>query len=148
LPVYNGGMDKPSRLLVLSDHPTLARVIEVNLRDRWGVISLVLLDEDGPLEIPPIPTEFSLIIIGLSAASGEPLVILSRASLTPYIRQIPILIVSDRSFQSQIDDLIWHLDYPFNSDELRQKVQSILSRGASIKSQNWLHSGAPEIPSP
>jgi hypothetical protein len=62
----------------------------------------------------------------MSSPTSEPVVALSRASLAGQIGQVPLLIISDRPFQSDPDDRIIHLDFPFDIDGLHDKVEKIL----------------------
>ena len=63
----------------------------------------------------------------MSSPASEPVVALTRASLTDCIGQVPILIISDRPLDPAPDAQIVHLDYPFDTGELHDKVKEILS---------------------
>jgi len=112
------------QILVVSDHPRLARAIKQNLHNRWPVTGLVL--ENFVARQPPTG-EWALIIVSLSSQVGEPLIALQRAGLTCCIEQIPILIVSERAFDAQPNDLIQHLDYPFTPETLGRAVEQLMA---------------------
>jgi len=120
-------------ILVICDHPRLARIIALNLEPFWKVGQLVVEEtaEVSPLQIP---LDLRLVILGLSSSEGEPLVTLHRAVSTPIAGKIPLLIVSDRAFVSRASELIWHLDYPFDSPALCLKVRDILSEATHDES--------------
>jgi hypothetical protein len=46
--------------------------------------------------------------------------------LTGRVGQVPLLIISDRPFDSVPEVRIFHLDFPFGVDGLRDKVKEIL----------------------
>jgi len=114
------------RVLVLSDNNGLSRAIELNLeRSNLAVVKLALdsLEQQGnQVEIG----DCDLIVVAMSSPTSEPVVALTRASLTGQIGQIPILIISDRPFRSEPGDQIIHLDFPFDIDRLHDKVKEVL----------------------
>jgi len=70
-----------------------------------------------------------LIVVAMrSSFASEPVVALARASLAQRIGQVPLLIISDRPFDSAPDVRIFHLGFPFGADELCAKVRDILHR--------------------
>jgi len=112
------------RILIVSDHPKLARAIELGLQPRRSVTWLAR--ESREAKLPPADG-WTAIIVSLSSAIGEPLAALQRAGLTPCIGHIPILIISERSFQAGPRDLVQHLDYPFTPEALRQAVDALMA---------------------
>jgi len=115
------------RVLVLSDNDGLSRAIELNL-DNHLELEIVKLSASS-LERRGSQVEngdFDLIVVAMSSPASEPVVALARASLADRIGQIPLLIVSDRPFESAPGDLIVHLDFPFDIDRLHDKVREIL----------------------
>ena len=116
------------QILIVSDHPRLARAIEQNLHNRWPVTGLVL--ENFVARQPPTG-DWALIIVSLSSQVGEPLIALQRAGLTGSIEKIPILIVSERAFDAQPHDLIQHLDYPFTPETLGRAVEQLMAAPAA-----------------
>jgi hypothetical protein len=69
----------------------------------------------------------------MNSPTSEPVVELAKASLTGRIRQVSLLIISDRPFQSDPDARIVHLDFPFDMDGLYDRVGEIL-RDAQMES--------------
>jgi hypothetical protein len=65
-------------------------------------------------------------IVAMSSHTSEPVVTLARASLAGSIGQIPLLIISDRPFDSAPDDRITHLDFPFDIERLCLTVREML----------------------
>lgn len=110
-------------IVVLSDNDKLARALQLNLCAHWPV-SLGRLADPA---LPVVPAgEFGLIILALSSPASEPIVALNRAALLKYIGSVPLLIISDRPFQPSPDQLIIHLDFPFQSGALVSRVQEIM----------------------
>jgi hypothetical protein len=131
-----GARSARKRVLVLSDNDGLSRAIELNLKhNHLEVIRLAL---SSPGQRCPEPVEgrgsqaevgdFDLIVVAMSSPTSEPVVALARASLAGRIGQVPLLIISDRPFHSDLDDQIIHLDFPFDIDGLHDKVKKILQR--------------------
>jgi len=131
------------RVLVLSDNDGLSRAIELNLeRSDLEVVKFALSSPRRQRCSEPASSrayqgiegqgsqnevgDFDLIVVAMSSPTSEPVVALSRASLTGQIGQVPLLIISDRPFQSDLDDQIIHLDFPFDIDRLHDKVEEIL----------------------
>lgn len=71
--------------------------------------------------------EFGLIVLAMSAPVGEPVVTLFDADLITEIGHIPLLIISEREFEANPDGQIYHLQFPFESDDLRHTVQQLLT---------------------
>ena len=121
-------------ILVLSDNDLLARAIELNLGKTWTVGVLLLTPESAVRRgsRAGVDRHADLIVVAMSSPASEPVVALSRASLGGRIGQVPILIISDRPFDSRSDDRIIHLDFPFDISRLRGKVAEILQVDSSI----------------
>ncbi|MDY6875020.1 MAG: hypothetical protein SWK90_02285 [Chloroflexota bacterium] len=114
-------------ILVLSDNDGLSRAIELNLSKRLGVEIARLTP--GSLKQRRRQTEngdFDLIVLAVSLPASEPVVALARASLADRIGRVPLLIISDRPFDSDPDDRITHLYFPFDIDRLHNKVRELL----------------------
>jgi hypothetical protein len=112
-------------VLVLCDSSVLYRVIESSLPDPFGVRierALANVPQDQPFE----PDHLAMVILALSSPTHEPLVVLSRANLVGLIGQVPLLIISDRPFRSHPAELIFHLDFPFRPEALRDRVREAL----------------------
>ena len=66
--------------------------------------------------------------VAMISPASEPVVALARASLADRIGRVPLQIVSDRPFDSEPDEQIIHLDFPFDIDRLHDKVKKVLLR--------------------
>ena len=117
------------RVLVLSDNDGLSRAIELNLNRHLEVVRLTL-SSPRQRESQAELGDFDMIVVAMSLPTSEPVVALARASLAGRIGQVPLLIISDRPFHSDLDDQIIHLDFPFDIDGLHDKVKEILQRGS------------------
>ena len=117
------------RVLVLSDNDGLSRAIELNLNIRLDVEVVTLAPSSleqrgGPAE----NGDPDLVVVAMSSPTSEPVVALTKASLTGWVGQVPLLIISDRPFRSDPEAQITHLDFPFDIDKLHDKVQELLQR--------------------
>ena len=111
------------RILILCDNHKLAKALELNLQDHWPVSQWAL--QASPQSTYPADS-FSLIILALSSPASEPVVALTRAALVQLVGLIPLLVISDRPFRASPEARITHLDFPFGSEALYNKVQEIL----------------------
>lgn len=113
------------KILVLSDNDKVTKVIRLTL--------------NGDIEVQvartaPRPQEQSgcddvdLIVVATSSHTSEPVVELARSALTGYIGRVPLLIISDRPFAPDPQDRITHLSFPFQVDELRDRVRELLKQ--------------------
>jgi DNA-binding response OmpR family regulator len=118
------------RVLVLSDSDLLFEVIEANLKQiclqvdgnqRPGKSDLQHQDSKQIRD-----DDCDLIIVALSSPYGEQVVTLFDAALTGQIGRVPLLIISERSFDASNKGKIFHLEFPFDARELRHKVQGLL----------------------
>ena len=111
-------------ILVLSDNDGLSRAIEVNLTKRFDaeIVRHDSLEDDRIMQ----NGDFDLIVVAMSSTASEPVVALAQASLAKRIGQTPMLIISDRPFDSEPHDRIVHLDFPFRIDRLCARVQEML----------------------
>ena len=139
--------DKPTgkSILVLSDNDLLARAIELNLAKTWTVRVLLLTPESAVRRGSRAGGDrhADLIVVAMRSPASEPVVALSRASLCGRIGQVPILIISDRPFDSHSDDQIIHLDFPFDINRLRGKVAEILQANSRISTPAQLQQERP-----
>jgi len=119
------------QVLVISDNDTLAQVIESSLRCGLKVQVKTLVMSSQQHRRYTNDEMFDLIVVAMSSPSNEPVIALARASLGGYIGQIPILIISDKSFQPDLGVQIAHLDFPFVIEKLNDKVSDILYELAS-----------------
>ena len=114
------------RVVVLSDNDGLARAIELSLSKRLGVKveKLGSLPKKGNRHSEV--GDCDLIVVATSSPTSEPVVALAKASLTERVGQVPLLIISDRPFDPDLDARIVHLDFPFSLGELHSAVQELL----------------------
>ncbi len=115
------------RVLILSDDSRLSKVMKVCLDSGLGVETIVLtpdsLRQQGGLDRN---SHCDLIVVATSSPVNKPVAMLARTSLTEQIGRIPLLIISNRSFDADPNGQIVHLDFPFDADTLRDKVKEIL----------------------
>ena len=117
------------RILILSDNAGLSRAIEVNLNNHLEVEVVRLATSILKRRRDQVENgRFDLIVVAMSSPASEPVVALARASLADRIGRVPLLIVSDRPFDSEPDEQIIHLDFPFDIDRLHDKVKQVLLR--------------------
>jgi hypothetical protein len=125
------------RVAVLSDSEMLFKAIEVNLNSRLKVnivrpVSDLVVRPDAEARID----EFDLIVVAISQSGSEPVVALSRASLARLISQVPLLIISEKPFESDPSDNIVHLDFPFKPNVLRDQVRKLLQDEPAIREES------------
>jgi hypothetical protein len=118
------------RILVLSDDDRLARAIEVNLNNptEMEVARLAPPVFEGRESRSGI-NDFDLLVVAASSPNCEPVVVLAQASVAERIGQVPLLIISDRSFYPDPGTMIAHLSFPFGAEELTDKVRELLLWG-------------------
>ena len=114
------------KLLVVCDNPEIAKAITAILGEQLEISALVLQPE-APIINLDTAFEFNLIVIALSEYASEPVVALARASLGYALCQIPLLIISDKFFESHVGTKIIHLDFPFTASQLEIRVDEILN---------------------
>ncbi len=117
--------DPKKKLLLLSDNRDLARAIESILDGQVQVWSFIV-EPRGSSESFVAPRHLDLIIMALSEDASEPVVALARASLGHMLNQVPMLIVSNKSFQPHTDAKIAYMEFPFAADQLQKRVGEIL----------------------
>ncbi len=112
------------RVLVLSDNDGLSRAIKLNLNSYLDVqvVNLAPSVQQHQSDVG----QCDLMIVAMSSSTSEPIVALTRASLTEHVGQVPLLIISDRPFRYEPEDHIAHLEFPFEIDTLRRKVKEML----------------------
>lgn len=116
-------------ILLIGDNGFLLRLVATNLAPLTATAVLV-----GPdlsvVPLNPVTSReclpYKLILLALSRSSNEPVVVLARAGLTHVIGSIPLLIISDRTFQADPERHIFHLPFPFSAEALRQQVADLL----------------------
>ncbi|MBN1890521.1 MAG: hypothetical protein JW850_21185 [Thermoflexales bacterium] len=114
------------RVLVLSDHNGLSRVIELTLTGPMKVVRLVS-SANWQLQNQAKDDDLDLIVVAMSSPSNDPITTLSQLSLTGRLKSVPILIISDSSErQVPANRVVHHLDFPFDIDAFCDKVKEIL----------------------
>ncbi len=109
------------KIIVISDNDGLAKVIDMALNKEF-TITPVVLSASGPDLAGIGRCQPDLIIVALSSFSSEPVVALSRASLVNRVGRVPVLIISDKPFDSAPDHQITYLEFPFDLDRLCARV--------------------------
>ena len=128
------------RIFVLTDSDLLFNIIKANLQQpklRLALHNPFSGAHSAEAKADPVQTvynhqddlfsEVDLIIVAHSAHSSEPVVTLAQAQLANLIGRIPILIISDRPFEGRPAQQIYHLDFPFDSTNLRHTVEDLLA---------------------
>ena len=121
------------RIIVLSDNDGLAQAIELSLSHclRLKIVRITSnLPEQKENRIRS--GEFDMIVVATSLSTSEPVVMLAQAALTQQIGHIPLLIVSDRPFAPDLNHQFFHLDFPMNANELRDKIKEILQTERAV----------------
>lgn len=122
-------------VLILCDDDLLSRVIELAL-DRHVFQTWSVLLGSPDCQAPQLDLDGTdLIVLALSSASNEPVVALTKASLTHIIGQIPLLIISSKRFQPDTNVPIYHLDFPFDVRELQAQVRKALGGVKSCRGE-------------
>ncbi len=115
------------RAFLVSDHAALYKAIELALYSRFGLeVKGFTLDAAGQQKNAPGEGALDIIIVAMSSPASEPLVAVARASLTAHIGRVPLLIISSRPFQSNPEERITHLYFPFDMDALYDRVRRVL----------------------
>ncbi len=117
-------------ILLIGDNTFLLRLVATNLAPLTA--AAVLLDPDTsaiPFKADTVHESlpYRLILLALSRSNNEPVVVLARAGLTQLVGRIPLLIISDRTFQADPERHIFHLQFPFSAGAFRQQVAGLLS---------------------
>lgn len=117
-------------VLLIGDNSFLLRLVATNLAP-LNAASILL---DPETNVIPANTDsahdgrpYKLILLALSRSSNEPVVVLARAGLTQLVGLTPLLIISDRAFQADPVRHIFHLQFPFSAEALRQQVAELLA---------------------
>ena len=113
------------KILVLSDNYRVAKTIQLALQGEVEVVQIILAFQLQPQTMLQA-LDFDLIVVALSSYANEPVVALARTSLASFIGQIPLLIISDKPFETDLDMRIIHMDFPFALNALHERVKQIL----------------------
>jgi hypothetical protein len=113
------------QVVILSDDEQVTKVITLTLGQEYQLASTA---PGHPVDSPrqSQKPDWDLIILALSSFASEPIVALARASFVSQVGQVPLLIISDRAFQSDIPNRIYHLDFPFTARVLVGQVREII----------------------
>ena len=114
------------RVAVVGDSDLVCKAIKLALRNR---LKLNTIDPDGRgslLSRGDKMAEWDLIIVAITSENGEPIAELAQSSLLEWIGRVPRLIISDRPFESSFEFQISHLRFPFDPDQLCDRVLSLL----------------------
>jgi hypothetical protein len=65
-------------------------------------------------------------LLALSSCRSNPVVALAQASLPHLVGQVPILIISEHPFRSDLAYRIHHLSFPFDLDRFCERVRALL----------------------
>lgn len=124
-------------ILVLYDSDLLFDIIKSNLRHiPLNIQGIGKKSFSEKTKVECRIDNLALIIVAISSVSkGEPLVSLFNTALINQVGRIPILIVSDRKFDSDNRGLIFHLDFPSDVGELCHRVQAIIDRNDHKKTR-------------
>lgn len=115
------------KVLVLSDNEGLSRAIELNLNGRLDLkVVRVASNSQGQQKCQAEIGDCDLVVVAMSSPTSEPVAALARASLAERIGRVPLLIISDKPFDSDPENRIIHLGFPFDIDGLHNKVEEIL----------------------
>ncbi|MGD9317002.1 MAG: hypothetical protein PVG56_09225 [Anaerolineae bacterium] len=142
------------RILVVSDHETLALALEINLGVLQDVkVSTLILNEARFFFVPGTGDQarFSfapgnaeeeghqrwqaarhsdLIVVALASPQCDPLVALSRLGLLDRVGYVPLLTISDGPQRSIPEIQLVHLDFPFKAQPLRKAALQLLGMPA------------------
>ena len=115
--------------LILCDYDALYAAIELKLSSLPDVqVTRLDLAPTEPHRGRRPDGDFDLIIVATVSPTGDPLSILSRASLLGWVGEVPVLIISERPSSPESDDKITYLNFPFDMDELTHTVKGILDK--------------------
>jgi hypothetical protein len=114
------------KALVISDDERLSQAIELILaRARMVVTSMWLCSPRGE-RVQPETDDFDVAIVATGSLACEPIIGLAMDSLSEYIGKVPLLLICERTSSADPDRKIYHLTFPFNIDNLLDRVREIL----------------------
>lgn len=120
-------------ILLIGDNRFLLRLVATNMAPLTATALLLGADSrttpSGPDRLGN-DASCNLILLALSRSSNEPVVVLAQAGLTHLVGRVPLLIISDRTFQADPERHIFHLPFPFSAQALRQQVADLLAARA------------------
>jgi hypothetical protein len=111
----------------------LAKAVAADLASLGETRVVGVVDELSPAERQDLlENGYHLIVMAMGSPYSEPLVALARASLAQAAGTVPILIISDRYFDSDTEARIAHLDYPCDAEALFAAASALLDGSAPI----------------
>ena len=118
---------RDKRVAVIGDSDLLCKAIKVALHKRLR-LEMADVERCGVVRSPGerIPN-WDLIIVAIASENGEPLAELAAACLVECIGRVPLLIVSSRPFESSAQFEISHVRFPFDPDQLCERVRALLN---------------------
>ena len=121
------------KALIISDNDRLARAIALIL----GSCLDIEMIELGPASLQPCDrpegdADLELIVLALSSALSDPVAVLSRSSPGKGIRQVPVLVISERAYPPDPGRKIFCVDFPFDPHKLCAKAKEILNGQAPL----------------
>lgn len=119
--VSHATTNKKKEILIICDSLSLARLLQWSLQS-YGHITQRLLNTVTPLR----KRSLDLIVLALSSSANEPVVALTRLAAGRWLGRVPLIIISDRPFESAPQENILHMNFPFDTERLGQTVESIL----------------------
>jgi DNA-binding response OmpR family regulator len=119
------------RVVVLSDHRVLTTAIELSLKH---MLQMEIVDRASDLPAERAQAnDLDLLVLATSSPDSEPILVLARASLAGRVGQVPLLMISSQPFDTDLETKIFHLDFPFEHDELCTRVVEILGENAGTR---------------
>jgi DNA-binding response OmpR family regulator len=112
------------RVIVVADDERLGRAIELNLASSHAEVTRLLL---GTGRQRGGPETADLIVLALSSHRSNPVVALAQTALPHLVGQVPILIISEHPFRSDLPYRVHHLSFPFDPDQFCERVQALLA---------------------
>jgi hypothetical protein len=133
------------RVLILADNQDLCRDIQLDLSSALDAVRYTpsLLPEGQSAQA--VFGCLDLIVLALSSPKSEPAVMLFKSSLLNLVGEIPLLIISERSFFADPQEQIFHLDFPFDLEELHDQVKNILHVELALSGPASSTATAPEL---
>ena len=122
------------RILLIGDNRFLLELVMANLAAPPTHSVLLSRPSDGSRQTCAVTLPnhdesltLRLVVLALSHTDHEPVIVLAQAGLTHLIGAIPLIIISDRPFQTNPEQAIYHLPFPFRAYTLQQTVNDLLN---------------------
>lgn len=121
------------RIVVLGDRQILAEAIKLTLSKLLNV-EIVERTADELVHQEKVK-DLDLIVLASSSPVSEPPQAVARASLGDALGQVSLLMISDRPFDADLEQEIYHLDFPFRHDQLCDTVREILDGNGKARTR-------------